>query len=858
MALLPGTRLGPYEVLHTLGSGGMGEVYAARDVSLRRLAALKVLPDSLVADAGRLARFEREAQLASSLNHPNIVTIYTIGREGDVAYIAMELVDGQTLDAAVGPWSLDRVTAVAVQVASGLAKAHEAGVVHRDLKPPNVMVTKDGLVKLLDFGLSTTMPLGDIGEAATLTHAPLTKPGMILGTVHYMSPEQAAGRPVDFRSDQFSFGCLLYELLTGRQPFQGATAVQTLSMIIEASPRPIGEFNPDVPDPLQAIVARCLSKKPEDRYASTQNLAHDLEALRHQRMTPGSRTRSADRRPARRWIWIAAAVAAGAMFTPAIRTRLPWPLAPAPVRQQLAVLPFTNIGGDPGSRSFSDGLVEVVTGQLTQIARLSALDVVPASDIQSEGITSPRDARRVFRVTRAINGQIQRDGGSIRVTVNLIDTETPRQIDSRTIDMAGQGAIAMQDAIVREVALMLKAALPADVQQTWTDGGTTHPAAYEAYLQGRGHLQRYDQIESIDRAIAAFEQAVKLDEKYALAHAGLGEAYWRKYELTKDSRWVTSARQSCSTALGLADRLAPVHLTLGVISGGTGRYEEAVTELRRGIALDPISADAYRELANVYQKLGRTKETEETYKTAIDMRPNYWANYNALAAFYVSRARYREAEARFKRAIELAPDSTRAYNNLGGLYILTKRYAEAATVLEKSAAIKPTFIAYNNLGSVYSYLGRYGDAARQMEKAATFNSTDSRLLRGMASAYYWAPGEREKARPAYERALAAAEGERAVNPHSATLLIRMADCHAMLGHRDQARSLVAEALALAPDDVDVQFGAGVVYEEIGDRVNALAFVAKALSSGYSRDLVERSPELTALRNDSRFQRLKMP
>ncbi|HXM79513.1 MAG TPA: serine/threonine-protein kinase, partial [Thermoanaerobaculia bacterium] len=281
MTMQPGSRLGPYEIVVPIGAGGMGEVYRARDARLGREVAVKVLPEAFSADSNRLRRFEQEARSASALNHPNIVTIHDVGQEGAVSYIAMELVEGQSLREvlAAGPLPQKKAIAIAAQVSSGLAKAHASGIVHRDLKPENVMVTTDGLAKILDFGLAKLAlnPSAKLLSQAE-TEAGQTEPGILLGTVGYMSPEQAAGRSLDFRSDQFSFGAILYEMLSGRRAFQRATAVETLTAILKEEPLPLAA--PAAPEPLRRIVERCLAKDPEDRYASTRDLARDLADVR--------------------------------------------------------------------------------------------------------------------------------------------------------------------------------------------------------------------------------------------------------------------------------------------------------------------------------------------------------------------------------------------------------------------------------------------------------------------------------------------------------------------------------------------------------------------------------------------------
>ncbi len=283
MPLSPGTRLGPYEILAPLGAGGMGEVYRARDTRLAREVAIKVLPEALSSDPGRLKRFEKEAKSASALNHPNIVTIHDIGTESGVSYIAMELVDGTTLREllASGPLPIKKLLQIAPQIAEGLARAHEAGIVHRDLKPENVMVKKDGLVKILDFGLAKLSSTGSgSDEGSQLPTMTGTQPGVVVGTVSYMSPEQASGQIVDFRSDQFSLGSMLYEMATGKRAFRKKTAIDTLAAILNEEPEPIASIAPQTPAPLRWIVERCLAKEPRQRYASTEDLARDLASVR--------------------------------------------------------------------------------------------------------------------------------------------------------------------------------------------------------------------------------------------------------------------------------------------------------------------------------------------------------------------------------------------------------------------------------------------------------------------------------------------------------------------------------------------------------------------------------------------------
>ena len=866
MRLSAGVRLGPYEVLGAIGAGAMGEVYRARDTDLNRPVAIKLLPAQHASDAVALGRFEREARLASSLNHPNILTIYAVGQTASgEPYIAMELVDGRTLAdvLAAGPLPMRQIADIAAQIATGLSSAHRAGVVHRDIKPQNVMVRSDGLVKIVDFGLSV---LGRSAQSEAETGEfvpPLSHTGVITGTISYMSPEQASGRALDFRSDQFSFGSVLYEMVASRRAFSRATGAQTMAAIIAEPHEPVTRYNASVPEAIELTIDRCLTKDPSQRFDSTEDMARAMQSARDRLSGTRSATSAgpAVRPRAGRWRWgvvaaLAAAVILVALVPMAQSRRLgSRPLA-AVEREQLAVLPFANIGNDPAGQAFVDGLIETLTSQLGEVAQSGGkLDVVPASDVRATRVASASDARKTFGVAHALTGSVQRTADHVRITVNLVDARTLRTVGARTLDSELRNVVAMQDDTVRQIAELIGATLQPGAVQALKLGGTAVTAAYQSYLQGRGHLQRYEKLESVDLAISDFQRAIVADPKYALAHAGLGEAYWRKYQLTKDTHWPDEARASCDRALDLDDRLAAAHLTLGVIAVGTGKAAVAATELSRVIALDPLNADAHRELGNAYRALGKSTEAEASFKKALEIRPNSWANHNDLGRFYFTARKYPDAEVQYQRVIDLTPDSEAAYRTMGVVYYATKRFDLAEKFFRRSADIQPNDAAYSNLGTLYYAQGRYADAARMLERASQLELSKYKSLIwvNLASALYWAPGERPKARAAYTRALALARDELRVAPGDRALLFRIADCQSRLGQSAESKRSLAQALDAAPPPTATDlFKGGVIYEQLGDRTRALAAIQKALDGGYPRDNVDRSPDLTNLRADARF------
>jgi serine/threonine protein kinase/Tfp pilus assembly protein PilF len=869
-ARLPaGTKIANYELLCLLGRGGMGEVYRARDTKLGRDVAIKALSRELLPYKELLIRFENEARLASALNHPNIITIYGVEEDEERSYIIMEFVDGRTLSEvlASGPMPIRKAVEVSRQIAEGLARAHEARIVHRDLKPANIMLTRDGLVKILDFGVSKVVPQIDRPVDQWTTLSPLTSIsvlGRLLGTVPYMSPEQARGESVDFRSDQFSLGSMLYEMVTGKRAFNGPTEVQTLASILEDQPESASALNPQVPRALESIIGRCLAKRQEDRFASTAELAQELQLLQTQ--LPDN-TRSGQYLPTaskrRRWkipvaaVVIAIILAGSAVFVgswskyrPAFQTLF------LPAEKQIAVLPFVNVGNDPTSQAFCDGLVETLTSKLSQLEQFQrVLRVVPASEIRREEILSVRQARQLFGVALAITGSVQRGEDRVRLTINLVDAQTLRQISARAVDAESRDLTTLQDGVVIQVAELVGIPLPLEAKQVLSSGRTATPGAYAFYLQGRGYLQRYEDRQNIETAIDLFKRAVEQDPKYALAYAGLGEAYWRKYDQTKEAKWADEARKSYDTAIQLGGKQAPVYVTLAMIYRGTGRYTEAVQQLQQALEIDPVNAAAYQELGNLYQAMGKRQEAEATFKKAIEIRPNYWAAYNDLGAFYYRSSRYADAAAQFHRVIELTPDNARGYSSLGAMDLLLKRYDESKAMLEKSVAIKPNQAAYTNLGNLYFYQDQYSQAAAYFERAVQMNGRDSLLWHNLASAYQWS-SQREKARAAFERTAELAEEQRRVNPNRPNVLMDLADCYSMLDQPERSRGLLEQALKLAPNDVPIMFNAGVVYEQLGNRDRALQWIGKAIRGGYSRDLIDKAPSLADLRTDPRFRALQ--
>ncbi|HYE86964.1 MAG TPA: protein kinase [Vicinamibacterales bacterium] len=854
MHLQPGTLIGNYIIDALAGHGGMGEVYLAHDPRLNRSVAIKILPAEWSRDRARRDRFEREARITSSLNHPNLVVLHDIGEHEECSYFVMEYIAGETLADRLrrGPLPVAAVARLGAQIADGLASAHEAGVVHRDLKPANIMLTAGEHVKILDFGLGKwTMPSSEADDTVT-AEVNITRPGDVLGTASYMSPEQASGRSVDHQSDQFALGVILHEMLTGRHPFARQNQLQTLNAIV-GSPAPA--LDAGVPILLRQTVERCLDKVPERRFAHTSVLAralHDVDdACRGERMpeaVPAARGRS--RRPI-----VAAAVIVALLVAavPAARW-LAGNSASAPA--QIAIIPFTNANGDTADQALVDGLADVLSRQLAALEQPGhALRIVPAAMVRQQRAESPADARRAFGVDTAIVGRLQPHGAGLRLSLNRFDTISGRLVDEETVEVATRDAATLLSRALERLLDLLDLTSEPRARGLSPDATTQAPGTAEFYLQGRGYLQRYELASNIDAAIALFERALTLAPNDALVHAALAEGYWRRYELARDATWAVRAQAAGTAALRHNPHLSQVRITLGLLANGTGQYETAAVELKKVLENEPSNPDAFRELGRAYEGLGDATQAESVLKAAVTARPSDWSVYNALGAFYMRQRRPADAAVQFERVVQLTPDNSRGFTNLGSAYGQLREWDKAFTALQKATTLSPNDRTWANLATAYFRQGRFADAAAAFERAIALGATNHQVWFNMASALSAVPGRESRAKEAYLKAAELGEAERRINPRQAALLARLADCYANVGSSAQARALALEAEGLAPKDAGVWLITAQVFERLGDRAGALQRVSATLQAGLSRADVESTRGLDALRKDPAYASL---
>jgi eukaryotic-like serine/threonine-protein kinase len=851
-AFKAGDELGHYRLSEKIGKGGQGEVWLARDLRFDRDVAVKILPATALTDEAARTRFQREARAIGKLNHPNIATAHDFGEE-PVEYLVTEYVAGSGLDEKLAGGALpeDAVLVLGGQLAAGLEAAHKQGIIHRDLKPGNLRITHTGTLKILDFGLAEMFdPTKDAASMDTVTiNMTLT------GTLPYMSPEQFSGMS-DQRSDLWSAGAVIYEMATGKLPFPETKVHEVRDAILNRQPPPPRAINPQLSPALELVILRCLQKKPERRYQTATELREDLERLK-----AGVKTSGEQRQQERRFAVgaLAAVLLLSGLvlyrFGPQIRQKL-WPSSAqtASEFQLLAILPVDSGGQDPSEQALVRGMAETVSAHIARATQGQKLQLIPPNELISQGVKTTEAARREFGVQRVLEVAVQRSGGQLRVTCSLIDSQSHKLLNACTVTGKDDDLFALQDKLVGEVVAMLPQNTRKE-QGAPTEVEAAAPQGYEYYLKGRGYLLEYQNPENIDAAIQQFEQALKANPNYALAYAGLGEAYWRGYEANRGKQWLDLASTNCEKSLNSDSRLAEAHTCLGNVYNDTGRYERAVDEFKHALATDKSIAQTFNGLGKAYSRLGKTAEAEKTYKQAIASWPQYWAVYNWLGQFYWGQARYADAASAFCKVIELRPDNQRGYNNLGAALAWQGKYDEAIESLNRSIKLRPTMSAYSNLGAAYFWQRRYAEAISAFEKARDLDEQDYMNWGNLGDALYWSTNRRPEASAAYNKAIGLARGQLEVNPIDSSALAFMAQYRAMVGDKPMAKGQIERALSLTPKDGEAMFRAALVYNQFGDRRRTLDWLKKAANARYSRTVIRDTPDFAPLQSDPEFSAL---
>ncbi len=868
-----------FRIEQLLGEGGMGKVYKALDKELGRTVALKILQPELTKDPNVILRFKQELLLASKISHRNILRIHDLSEFDGVKFITMAFIEGRDLNQILKEeprFSIERSIKIGRQLCDALDAAHSEGVVHRDFKPHNVLVGKNDHVYVSDFGLATSLETAKMG---------MTRTGAFVGTPRYMSPEQVEGKTVDSRSDLYSLGLVLYEMVAGEVPFSGDSTWQVMYQRVKDAPKDVKVANPDVPDNIARIIMHCLEREPAERYQSAKEIITDIDAHRAPEMSvtsmyrptaPSSPSMSTSRTvqinlPERVPVWAYIAGGSALFLTlffaiPQTRHLVIKPsseergsggevvsgLPPLSQGKYVAVLPFRVLGDTNSIGYVGEGLGEALS---TKLFQLKEVHVASSSDV---GRLDPKatvaQVAKKLGANLIVNGVVQGSAEQLRITVRLENVAEGRTVWNEEFSGVPGDLLTMEDKIYGKLA----EALETKTSTAEIAAGTAHPTdnvdAYDSYLRGRNALRGDLNAKSIQSAIDFFNAALHKDPKFALAYTGLADASLRMFEVENSSFWTDKGLAAAKQAQALNDKLPEVHFSLGDVYAATGQTTQAIVELKRAQELAPNSDEGYRRLGNAYMTAGQKDLAIQALSKAVQLNPYYWKNLNALGTVYFRTGDYEKALKQYQQVTQLEPQNASGFDNLGSVYVQMGRYEDSIPPFETAMKLDPSPAVISNLGTSYFFLHRYADAVKQYEKAVALTPGDETMMGNLADAYRGA-GEPDKAKATYEKAIALSFKGLQVNPRNAATMGNLALYLAKKGDLAQATEYIQRARGIDPSLVDLSYAAAVVHTIANHPEEAIADLKKALQQGYPTASIETDPEFESLRKRPDYQAL---
>ncbi|MDX1979432.1 MAG: tetratricopeptide repeat protein [Bryobacteraceae bacterium] len=802
---------GRYRIERFLKSGGMGEVYEAFDRTLNRRIALKALRSDMASNPAAMARFRREVAVARDVTHPNVCRVFDIGEHqagGAVtAFLTMEFLEGESLAERLhrcGPMPAQVVIPLIRQLALALETAHRANVIHRDFKPGNVMLVpgQDGEERAVvtEFGIARSTGGVPNGEQ-------LTQTGQFLGTPGYIAPEVWRGAEPGPAADIYALGVVAREMLAGSgQEHQPTPANAGLNRVIE----------------------RCTEASPAARPPTAAWVLSELDPPRG----PGRRV----------WMWLAAAAiilacvaASYRLYSREGRSHL------TNSAQHVAVLPFR--AGEPELQVFADGLMEAITQRLSQYEGIhQQLVVAPATEIRRGSVSSPGDARAKFGAQFAVEGSLHAQQDRLRLVMSVVDTSTMRQIRSGIVEGSRARAISLQDEALAKLANALELRVQPGQAADLNRLSSIKPGAYDFYLQGMGYLRREDRPGDVDNAVTVFLRAIEMDGEYAAAYGGLAQAYWVKYQRSRDVALARKAEEYARQGVGKDGNSVDARIALGQVMNGTGRYQDAVSQFDAALRLDSRNTAAYQGLALTYLNLKRPQDAEATYRKAVELRPSDWTGHKQLGLFYYQQGQVRKAIEEFEQVVALTPDNAQGYVNLGSFLYLDRQLDRARKVWEDALRIDPKrHSLHSNLGTLLFKQGRYAEASARFRLAAEDAPKSHKVWGNLAAAYRWSGDQRM--RDAYQQAISLALDDVKVNPKSTETFSYLARYYAVIEDRQPAAFWLEKAVAATKIDKSSCVRIAEVYENLGQRAAAIQWMRRAVESGASADEVAENPRL---------------